>query len=206
MYKLANAMSRNAYKQSKLRTDCIDIYESCVVSKMPSSYCDAAHIIPLNICNNNATSYYVYNALLLVRAIHKEFDQYNFTFDIYNCDILLDGNIKTNIIINPFEKKYLEVKKYRDNKIILPSNTLYFLIHHYFSFLKKIINSNDVLNEFTKKNYNIYIDIFLKKFINNISQISKINNNYYYDFNNDGLMTDLPDCYDNFRIYIQNIF
>ena len=206
MHRLVNAMSRNAYKQGKLRSECIDTYNKCVISKMSSSHCDAAHIIPLNVCNDNSISYYIYNALLLDRPIHKEFDQYHFTFDVFNYQLISDNDIQLNIIINPFEKKELEVKKYKYNLVILPYKTLYFLIHHFFSFFKKVIDKNEIISNFVKINYNKKINKFLDEFIKNISKIHKIYGNFYYDMNNDILMTDQPQCYEDLRTHILEIF
>lgn len=84
--------------QKKFRNDLVKKFNKCPISKLDENICEAAHIVPFSVSNNNQ-KYDLYNGILLSANLHKAFDKFYFTIDENTCKTVINYNLinKNNI-------------------------------------------------------------------------------------------------------------
>src|SRR3990170_6599547 len=86
---------------SRFRDSLNKIFRNkCVISNIDGTECEAAHIVPRKICDifNLNFKYHSGNGILLNRNLHTSFDNYIWTFDIFDCRIDKDTILLSTII------------------------------------------------------------------------------------------------------------
>lgn len=131
----------------------------CLIAKYDECECDACHIVPYTICNqyNWTFKFDRRNGLFLTKSLHTLFDQFYWTFDIY--DLQYNNNKYYTRIIVMDNYKTLFINSFKDQYIAFPVECLPFLYTHYqmyviYNYEKSICNNVDV----TRKYYEIIQD------------------------------------------------
>jgi len=96
------------------RKQIITKYNKCALTDINSNLCEAAHIIPYNICTDYE-KYNENNAILLSCNMHKAFDNNYFTIDETTCkikilyDTIYNNNINTinELDLQQIKNKYI---------------------------------------------------------------------------------------------------
>ena len=114
-----------------LKQKVLKIYQNkCAVSHFNVSECDLAHIVPRTVSlkhQNNPS-----NCLLLSSSLHRLFDKFLWTFDVFSVQHTKNGWCKLEIILsNAIRCKHTMITNYKNNQIELPIATLPFLYCHY---------------------------------------------------------------------------
>jgi len=142
-----NSGGKRVYRESLEKT-----YRKCTISGIDVSECEGAHIVPRNICAkfNLKFIFHSANGLLLSRNLHASFDNYIWTFDIYDFqEIPGDMNhVLLSTIIIKNRKNYTIRQYQKDGEKLryfkVPINSIPYLYIHY--------------NMFLLKNYNFYLE------------------------------------------------
>lgn len=130
----------------------------CIISLVDQIECECAHIIPRNICEkfNLNFKYHIANGLLLNRNLHILFDNFVWTFDIYDYKDVCDNYVNLSIIIKKNKNNYTICNyQYDDNHCLryykIPICSLPYLFIQYNMFFyknySKINLSDDKLYE-----------------------------------------------------------
>lgn len=121
------------------RNRLLQLYKRCLLSGYDAVQCDAAHIIPQYICYRFSLPDLVddiYNGMILTKDLHSTFDNYFWTFDIY--DIQLENNYsewcQIPIIVKQ-NKKNLAINQFNGVFIKVPVRSLAFLWINYKVFM-----------------------------------------------------------------------
>ena len=90
------------------REKLIKRYRQCQITGFTPLICDAAHIIPRTFCKSLSSvgEYNVNNGLLLCKGIHCSFDQFLWTFDLYDRNQNIEGGLDES---HPSEWTYLPI-------------------------------------------------------------------------------------------------
>lgn len=109
----------------------------CLITRFDQRECDACHIIPSRLCSkyNLPFAYSQRNGILLTKSLHTLFDQFIWTFDIY--DITFDENkkkYKSKIIISPGHRN-LSIHNYKNLYGYFPIECFTFMYVHYQMFI-----------------------------------------------------------------------
>lgn len=167
--------------QNKFRHLVQDRDKKCLVTGLCGYECDAAHIIPYNICHEYSLQF-IYdrrNGIFLSKNIHALFDRFYWTFDIY--DVIwspISNKYSCRIIVVPNHKhKHLTINQYKDQYIEIPIEIIPFLYTHYQLFIiynytrnakklmeqdyREIIQDDKVFNYLVT--HELPIDAFLNK-------------------------------------------
>ena len=114
-----------------LKQKVLKIYQNrCVVSHFNVYECDLAHIIPQAI--SSIHQYNPNNCLLLSSSLHRTFDKFLWTFDVFSVEESKKGWCKLDIILsNRIVHKRSMITGYSSCRVELPIGTLQFLYCHY---------------------------------------------------------------------------
>ena len=144
-----------------LKQKVLKIYQNkCAVSHFNVSECDLAHIVPRTVSlkhQNNPS-----NCLLLSSSLHRLFDKFLWTFDIFSVQYTKKGWCNLEIIIsNKILHKHTMITSYKSNQIELPVSSLPFLYCHYRVFFN--VNYTSYYKTYTvQQMYDYYLeDCFL---------------------------------------------
>ena len=131
----------NNYAKSIFRESVVKIYKKCLFTGVNKIECDAAHIVPVMVCEkcNLYYKYQKFNGLLLCKNLHITFDNFIWTFDVF--DIKPVTNDKDMILICPIIKtnnNYLKytIHNHKDQYVKIPIKSLPYLYLHYQIFLE----------------------------------------------------------------------
>lgn len=110
--------------QIEFRDEIINKYHCCIISGLPSSMCEACHIIPY--CEStDKQKYDINNGLLLEAGIHKLFDAHLISIDP------TDKCVKISPLIM-IDTKYKCIHQFNNKKInVLSEETLRYLKSHF---------------------------------------------------------------------------
>jgi len=134
---------------SSFRSRIIHRDRKCIVTGVSNLECDAAHIIPYNICLQyfESASLDENNGILLTKSLHSLFDQHIWTFDVYQKDRPdgpqegKNGYINLPVIINPMYKKTkTTIHNYEHKLCRLSAKSYPYLCVHYRVFIDKLNN------------------------------------------------------------------
>ncbi len=122
--------------------------QKCPITNFFFNECDVCHIIPQSV--NNTFKDNVYNCILLSSSLHRLFDTFMWTFDVFSAVENEKGFINISLIASPSLKiKYSILGLFHKTTIQLPIQCLPFLYAHYrVFFIKNYTNHND---KFTDK-------------------------------------------------------
>lgn len=140
-------------KKQNYRLQLNTVYKNkCLISNVDISECEGAHIVPRHICQelNLKFIYHYANGILLARNIHTSFDNYIWTFDIWDYQVDLSEldsqnkpkSLLLSIIVASSDKNYT-ILKYKTgafgqkNYFKLPIESLPYLFIHYTIFMMK---------------------------------------------------------------------
>jgi hypothetical protein len=114
--------------QKTYRSRLVDRYNTCVITDINESRCEACHIFPFSE-SDNIQKYDIDNGLLLRRDLHPLFDKYQLSINPQTQCV----EIKPNVI------EY-DIEQFNGKKINnLSKNTLKYLNQHYDKFLNQIL-------------------------------------------------------------------
>ena len=155
-----NKNSSNKIMAQKFRSDLINIYKSCVLTKLHFSNCEAAHIVSKAWCNKNnkAIKFTPFNGLLMNNILHKSFDKLEWTFNMYSVKTLDKFRFKTHTIIAPNLINNAYANQINLQQVILPTLSRLFIKHHYLRFINK--HYNNIFEQNQKNLENNLIDIY----------------------------------------------
>lgn len=88
-------IQRNRWDQYKFRKGLVYRYQSCPITNIHYSMCDACHIYPYHM-SSDYDKYNLDNGILLAKHLHSAFDKRYFTFD--------QKSSKVKILYNNLEK------------------------------------------------------------------------------------------------------
>lgn len=149
MSNIDNRKKRKVISQSCFRNKLIKTYRKCIVSGYHESECDAAHIIPLNICVKLNLDDNYYNGLLLSKSLHVSFDKFLWTLDLFDTVEIPDSNfVKIGIIIG--DNKHTSIGQYykdyvhRDMYVKVHKKSLPYIFVHYKIYLENRHNDRKV--------------------------------------------------------------
>ena len=128
----------------------------CAVSKNSRLECDLAHVIPKAISTKyqNDTN----NCLILSSSLHRLFDNFLWTFDVFSVEESSNVLCKLGIIIShKISKVKTLISQYNNVKVELPTSMIPFLYCHYrVFFIQNYTTYNK--NWTVKQQYEYYMD------------------------------------------------
>ena len=108
----------------------------CPITKFFHSECDVAHIIPQAL--NREYKHNVYNCILLSVSLHRLFDNFMWTFDVFSASKINDKQMEVKLIVSPNLKLESSIMKYyHKNGIHIPISCLPYIYAHYRVFFIK---------------------------------------------------------------------
>lgn len=140
---------------SGLRGIITNIYQKCPITHGHITYCDNAHIIPKHVCEGLGVQSFITdinNCILLHCGLHRSFDNFKWTFDVFSCKEINTTLVSIEILESCVDPDKIGMKM-RVNTIIIPKNILPFLWVHYMVYL----NINYTIN----KNIKVLIHTYL---------------------------------------------
>lgn len=134
--------------QQKFRDQLVIRDKKCIISGHSATLCDACHIIPHYLTQNNDVS----NGILISKLHHKPFDEYMWSI-----------NPITNILIVPERHHDLKIAKYNKKYITIPLECKKAFKEHYKVFLSNYlgIKLTEIVN-YVKKNKENISDIMIR--------------------------------------------
>jgi len=89
--------------QNVFKNKLVKKFNCCPISKMNNKICEAAHILPFSICNDEQ-KYDINNGILLSSNLHKAYDKGYFIIDEITCKIKINYNILKKDNINNLDE------------------------------------------------------------------------------------------------------
>jgi hypothetical protein len=171
-------MSINQFRQSVYLRD-----KHCLVTGVDENECDAAHIIPHNICDKYAPqfSHDTKNGLLLNKCDHTLYDRFYWTFDIYDLKCETKGRYKCRLIVNKTGKN-LTIKQYQEEYIEIPLECYPYLYVHYQMYIIHNYREGKVLNMDQEYQHLLFKDRVFRYLRLNQTPVHHLMNNTFRQF------------------------
>jgi hypothetical protein len=117
--------------RQKFRSEIMARDQNCLITRLDKCECDACHIVPSSICSkyNHEFQYDKRNGIFLTKSLHTLFDQFYWTFDIY--DVNYEKNQYLCKILLSKNNKDLTINYYKDKSFSIPIECFPFLYVHY---------------------------------------------------------------------------
>ena len=139
--------------QSQFRTCVQKRDRKCIITRYDQCECDACHIIPYSICNGSEWpfKYDRRNGLFLTKSLHALFDQFLWTFDIY--DLKYENNKYYSRVIVIDNNRNLFIDSFKNQYIAFPTECLPFLYAHYqmyilYNYEQSLSNNIDIAQKY----------------------------------------------------------
>jgi hypothetical protein len=110
-------------EQTKFRNDLVNKYKNCVITGNGELLCDACHIVPYYVSNDNN----IYNGLLMDTSIHRLFDLYLISIDPNTMRVSISDKLDKSM--------YGNVWRYNNAKINIDRRSTQYLKIHYNIFI-----------------------------------------------------------------------
>lgn len=161
-------------------------YQRCIITNATTGL-DAAHIIDKAICeknNNKYLKFHISNGISLRKDIHQAFDNHIWCFNPFDCIDNTDNKTISIGIIYDMSKNIPE-ELTKQKYYIVDKNDYYLIYIRYVEFSYKYAerHKNNLPSDSYDKINSLYESVFSK-----IAYITKLENNYAYEYDGDLLM------------------
>ncbi len=121
-YECNNELSNKRTKQDKFRKELIDRYQKCIITGNGILICEACHIKPHFVCDDDE-KYDVDNGLLMDSSFHKLFDIFMISINPQTHQLEINNKLSKN--------EYSFVYQHKNKLIDVPKTCNNYLQYHY---------------------------------------------------------------------------